>query len=398
LGERVVAVADSNVVYLYDLESRLATRYEGHTGRVSAITVPGLDFERVLVGDVNGTVRVWKVPPRDARVVLRAAGAVYGAAFSPDGKTIATDGSEGIVRRIGLNDRRVTELRGHSDIVVGTRFSPVGGSFVSWSKDGTIRVWGPTGMDPLRVVSDHAGIVGGAGYIEGGRRIMSIGDDGRLLAWPPDGGEPEVLFEHGAPLHALEILDARRAVVSDSMGAIWQVATDRATRRIRQSDGVVVTALRVSPDGSLLAVGMADGAVTVHETTGYEVLRQETMAAGIRRINFDPKGRDLLIASEDGHVRMVALDRRREIPWRDLPLAARDVAYSNDGDTIAFVCKEGGAWFYSIPEDRWVYVRDHAVDVISGRFSQIGADFASADRSGTVIVRDVVKTFARGNQ
>jgi WD40 repeat protein len=365
---------------------------------VSAITVPGPEFERVLVGDVNGTVRVWKVPPRAARAVLRATGAVYGAAFSPDGKTIATDGSEGIVRRINLNDRRVTELRGHRGIVLGTRFSPAGGSFVSWSKDGTIRVWGPTGVDPLRIFSDHAGIVGGAGYIEGGRRVLSIGDDGRLLAWSPESGEPEELFKHGVPLHALEILDARRVVVADSMGAVWQVSTDRVARRIRQSDGVVVTRLRVSPDGSLLAMGMADGAVTVYETTGYKVLRQETMAAGIRRINFDPQGRDLLIASEDGHVRVVALDQRRAIPWRELPLAARDAAYSNDGDTIAFVCKGGGTWFYSIPADRWVYVRDHAVDVISGRFSQIGADFASADRSGVVIVRDVVKTFARRNQ
>ena len=63
---RVVAVADSNIVYLHDLETGLSARYQGYAGRVSAIAVPRPDFERVLVGDVNGAVRVWKVPPRDA--------------------------------------------------------------------------------------------------------------------------------------------------------------------------------------------------------------------------------------------------------------------------------------------------------------------------------------------
>jgi WD40 repeat protein len=118
------------------------------------------------------------------------------------------------------------------------------------------------------------------------------------------------------------------------------------------------------------------------------------MTAGIRQISFDPRNRDLLIASEDGHVRIVALDARRAAPWRDLSVAARDVAYDREGDMIAFVCEDGGAWFYSWRAGSWRYARDHATNVLSGRFSRDGALFASADSSGAVVVRDVTRTFA----
>jgi WD40 repeat protein len=70
-GVRVIVRADSNTVYSYDSVSRLVARHEGHEGHVSSVAAPSSGFERILVGDVNGTIRVWKVPPRDGRVTLR---------------------------------------------------------------------------------------------------------------------------------------------------------------------------------------------------------------------------------------------------------------------------------------------------------------------------------------
>jgi WD40 repeat protein len=72
----------------------------------------------------------------------------------------------------------------------------------------------------------------------------------------------------------------------------------------------------------------------------------------------------------------------------------RDVAYAPDGETIGFVCSDGGTWLYSTRGDRWVYVRDHNTDTLVARFSPDGRRFASSDRQGVVIVRDVESTFA----
>jgi WD40 repeat protein len=331
---------------------------------------------------------------------------VYGAAFSPDGTLAVTDGTDRIVRRVKLAGGAaatggVTELRGHTDIVLRTRFSPDGQSFLSSSRDGTIRVWSPASEEPLRVFRDHRSVIGDAEYIEGGRRIASAGDDGRLLIWSPWTADHTVLFKHARPLplSTLEVLSrSGHIAVHDTAGAVWDLSAEGAARQVRTADDSTITLLRASPDGSLLAIGTATGAVTVHETTGYRAIHETTMAAGIRQIHFDPQNRDLLIASEDGRVRLVALAGRRTTRWPDLAVSARDVAYSHDGEVIAFVCRDGGAWFYSWRASAWVYARDHATSVSSGRFSRDSALFASTDRSGALVVRDVVRTFARRNR
>src|SRR5262249_17024726 len=136
------------------------------------------------------------------------------------------------------------------------------------------------------------------------------------------------------------------------------------------------------------------GNVAVYDTSDWSVLLATTVDGGIYRIAFDPKARDLLIASEGGHVRAEALDTRRTLPWRDVPAAARDVAYGPDGETIGFVWAGGGAWFYAVRDDAWVYVRDHFSSATSGAFSPDGKWFATSDRRGNVTLRDVAATFA----
>jgi WD40 repeat protein len=363
------------------------------------VAAPSSGFERILVGDVNGTIRVWKVPPRDARVTLRAPDAIYGTTVSSDGKFVVTDGTDRIVRLIDIVSGVVTELRGHENIIIRVRFSPDSRSFLSGSRDGTVRTWSPTGTAPIRVFSEHASAVGDAEYIEGGRHVVSVGDDGRLLRWSPLGGKASVLFEHVLPLNTLEVVHHNdHVVVNDSEGAVWDVSPGRVASQIRAPDGDLVTILRTSPDGRFLAIGTEKGSVTVYETGGYRVVRRTAMATGVRQINFDPLNRDLLIASEGKQVRVVSLDSRRSLPWYDLAVAARDVAYDQGGETIALVCRDGGTWFYSVSAGAWVYIRDHSTDVLSGRFLRDGALFVSTDAHGWVVTRDVARTFSRRNQ
>jgi WD40 repeat protein len=147
-GERIVVWTESPDVYLYDVTTRLLTRYEGQGAGISMVTAPTPEFDRVLVGDVNGGIRVYDPPSRDARVVLKTQRAVFGVAFSPDGKTIVTESNDPVIRRVSLADGGVTELPGHRQFVLRVRFSPDGTSFLSFSPDGTVRVWSPSSRHP----------------------------------------------------------------------------------------------------------------------------------------------------------------------------------------------------------------------------------------------------------
>lgn len=82
-----------------------------------------------------------------ARILLQAtlkghSNAVLCAAFSPDGKTLASGGADNLIKiwDIVTGEERLT-LRGHTDQVSLIAFSPDGRTLASASKDRQIRIW-----------------------------------------------------------------------------------------------------------------------------------------------------------------------------------------------------------------------------------------------------------------
>jgi WD40 repeat protein len=394
-GRHIVVGDESSFVYVYDIASKLVRRYDGQATQVSCVVPGTAEFDHVLVGDAHGGVRVWDPPAHDVRKVLQAPSALYGVTFSPDGKSLASNATDGTVRQIRLADGAVTEQRGHKDAATRVSFSPDGSAVLSYSADGTVRLWRAGDGAPIRVFADHGRTVHGAAYIDAGRRVVSIGDDGRLLAWSPGGTGSTVLFTQPLALTALEVLrPSDHMVVQDAAGSIWDVAPDGQARQVRKPDGASVTVLRASLDGRLVATGTDKGSVVVYDTTGWAVIATVKVDSGVRQLRFDPQDRDLIIVSENAHVRAVSLGAARTLAWHDITLPARSVAYAPDGETLGFVCTDGGTWFYDIRRDRWGYALDHSSDTFSPVFSPDGTLFASSDRRGTITVRDVAATLA----
>ena len=399
-GRHVAAVDESNTAYIYDTQTRMLARYDGNAGKPSFAAVPTPEFPHVLIGDVNGAVRVWDPPVDAARVVLAAPDAIYGLAFTPDGKAVITDGADGIVRRLEIATGTTTELHGHSLLVAGVRVAPDGSSFLSYSYDGTVRVWRASDATSIRRFTEHAGMVVGVEYVERGRRVVSVGEDGRLLAWSPDGTDVSVLFKHTAPLAGVAVLSRNdHVVVDDAQGSLWDVSLRGEIRKVRDADGAAITRLQASRDGSYVAIGSEPGVVAIYDTSSWRVVKRVVVEGSVHRLAFDPMNRDVLVASEAGHaqfghVRVVPLGAHRAFPWDDVIAEARSITYAPDGDTIGFVCKDGGTWLYRAGDDVWAFARDHDAEASAGRFSPDGKLFVTTDRRGVVVARDVAATLA----
>ncbi|HEY0477324.1 MAG TPA: WD40 repeat domain-containing serine/threonine-protein kinase [Kofleriaceae bacterium] len=398
-GRYVVVTDESSTAHVYDTQTRFLSHYDGTPGQPSYVAAPTPEFDHVVIGDVNGTLRVWDPPSRAARVVLQAPEAIFGLAFAADGRALFTGGVDPIVRRIDLAGGAVTELRGHTEVVLGVRAAPDGSSIVSRSYDGTLRVWRTRDAALLREVPDHGSMVEDAEYIERGRRIASVGDDGRLLVWSPEGGDLAVRFAQATPLTGVEALAYNdHLVVKDTAGAMWDVAPDGGRRQVRDPDGAAVTVLRASSNGRHVATGTDTGVVTIYETSRWQVVRTVRAEGTIGALQFDPRDRELIFAAEAGrsqvgHVAVVPLGGEPRFGWREVAAAARDIAYTADGETVAFVSPDGGTWLYRIAGDTWAYTRDHDSEVLGGQFSPDGTRFVSTDRRGVVVVRDVAATW-----
>jgi WD40 repeat protein len=399
-GRYVFVADDSRTAFMYDMKTRLVTRYDGNAGQPTCASAPTSDFKYVLIGDASGTVRVWEPPTSLARVVLQTSSAIYGLSFTPDSKSLIASGNDRIVRNIDIESGSTKELHGHVGGVQGTQASPDGKTLLSYGYDDTVRVWRTADSTMARVLDNHTGAIGEADYTGHGDRIVSVGDDGRLLAWSPEGADMSVLFTHSSPLTRLEVLGYNEhIVVKDTKGGVWDISPDRSIRQVRGADGTMITILRASLDGRYVGIGTDRGEVVIYDTASWRVIRTANAAGRIQHIRFDPRNRDVAVLSEGGtsqfgHVQVMSLDMRRTLHWRDMTMAARDIAYSPDGEVLGFVCRDGGAWLYSMHDDAWVYVQDHQTNTSVGVFSPDGHFFASADRRGVVVIRDVMSSLS----
>jgi eukaryotic-like serine/threonine-protein kinase len=386
-GRFVSSAGQSATVYVHDLDTSFTTRYLGHAAPIRALAATGDPAAPLLSGDVNGAIRVWQLPHPTHRQVMRGKAAIFRAVFSPDGRFLVADGTEGIVRMLDRQRGDVTELTGHTDRVYGIRFAPAAPEFVSWGYDGSVRVWNPLERRSTRVLSGHSGKVEDAEYLDPSS-LLTVGVDGRLLAWRPDGSSRELLRvrESLVSLEALPALGS--AVVASATGALRLVSSSGQARDLA-SDGVPITMLKAAGDGRTFATGTARGTVRVY--TGAAEPRVLLEATGsIRHLAFSRDGALLAIASEDGKVHLRRTDGA-EAPWSEVAIRARYVAFSPAGGLLAITSNDGPVWYYSLETGDWTFTQSHQADTFQGQFSPDGRFFASSDAAGVVVLDDTAQ-------
>lgn len=80
----------------------------------------------------------------DARLLQGHSSQVLTLAFAPDGRLLASGGSDQTIRLWALDTGHEQKiLRGHSGSILGLAFAPNGQWLASASADGTIRLWDP---------------------------------------------------------------------------------------------------------------------------------------------------------------------------------------------------------------------------------------------------------------
>jgi eukaryotic-like serine/threonine-protein kinase len=231
-------------------------------------TVDG-NYQELGDPDLKGRVRIWGVA--NGRLIAAGSAVRPGFAsvkFRPDGRKIIAGGFDGLTY---LLDAETAETRvstaSHAGLVgVFFAFSPDGRTVLTRSRDRTVRLADAETGRLLGSVMEHGGDISDAVFGPDGQTIVTASYDGSLRVW-------------------------------DSMGA------DSGDRPLPHSSGVQTA--EFSPDGGVLATASHDGTARLFDVaTGQPVCAPLVHAGQVRAARFRPDGKVIATGGDDNMVHL----------------------------------------------------------------------------------------------
>jgi WD40 repeat protein/class 3 adenylate cyclase len=223
---------------------------------------------------------------------------VKAAAFSPDGRLLATTALDHTIRLWDVaSGMPVRTLTGHTEIVFQPIFSPDGLTLLSGSLDGTARLWDVATGATLRTFVGHTASVYSNAFTPDGRFAVTGGKDGTVRFWDITApAERDTLLGATSFMYGMAWSpDGKQLFAGNADGTaqIWDVATQTVTHVLRTDQRIDSAAF--SPDGSLLVTGPGDGpSVLWDPATGVQIGELQGSGGGNNMASFSADGRSVV--------------------------------------------------------------------------------------------------------
>jgi WD40 repeat protein len=207
------------------------------------------------------------------------------------------------------------KLKGHTDGVQSVAFSPEGTTLASGGSDSTIRIWNVQTGELLRTIKGQTYTVGWLAFSPAGAQRTLIASGGGLTASPF--GMPQAAKRYSGSPRTRPTMSMRwpllpiggAATATDNLLKIWDVKTGALLQALEHgsADYAEIDTIGFSPDGSLV-VSADDRAVKMWDAaTGTLRLTINDPMPSLTTMTFAPNGSALAIGG--GAIKLLDLER-----------------------------------------------------------------------------------------
>ncbi|KAK0138835.1 Sperm-associated antigen 16 protein [Merluccius polli] len=264
--------------------------------------------------------RLWGLPGGD----LVASGEGHtdwlsGVTFHPGETKLGTTGGDATVRVWDLAEGRLAlSLRGHAGVTWGCSFHSCGDFVASCSIDFTVKVWDLQSERCRSTLRGHKGSVNSVEFLaSGSNTLLSSSADKTLSLWDARTARcSQTVRGHTSPLNAATASSSSSSSSSSTTASSHAVASCDScgvvmlwdTRNLVAPTAIVETGPRPSnqvafdPRGKMLAVAGQDGSARVIDLATGQVAGVLRHGDAVQSVVFDHTGEYLLSGASDGQI------------------------------------------------------------------------------------------------
>jgi WD40 repeat protein len=377
-GRLLVIGSIYNKMTVWDLET---DRKFLEASGISAAFSPDGKLLATGGGDNSGGQLIDLETGRAVGSIAEMPGSVRSITFSNDGQFIAAASSDGTARVWRRNGKLVTVLSGHENWVEDVAFSPNGNFVVTGSGDQTARVWSVASGREVATLRGHQAEVTAVYFTPNGRKIVTGAADGSLWVWDAGMANPQAFFP-GTKRAVQQIAftpDGHYVIAADDMGSteIWDRREDRQV--------AVLPGTVFSLGTNQLATASDDHVVRLWDMQGSMRAELGSHEDIVSSLAFSPDQSQLVSTSEDGSALLFDVlgnNPPRTIIHED---GLSSAAFSPDGGLLVTADYEGTARLWRLPELTEIAIIRHSDKIISKvDFTTNGDRIITSSWNGTI--------------
>ena len=394
-GTRLFTGGGGNYICSWDLSSGKSNATAAFDGTLSTMACSHDGHSLVVADGDKSFAELWDgttLEPIRTIIQYQRKVSVWGAAFSPDDKLLATCNSDQLIRIWDLEhqDLPPVVLRGHGNEVFPISFSPDGKLLASGSKDETVRLWKVHQTAAASVIEgfNYSQFEVQPALSPGGKIFAAGWGTNAVRLWDVDSGH--VIGTLSNCVYALGFTQGGKKLLT--MGKTLSVMTYNVASQDLESVVILTNSssdwrcMDLSPDGSQLAVADQDGVITLWDVRTGKELDQVRSNGRIYDVRFFPDGRRLVTSHSDNTAKV----------WRTDPLQKegeydghKDMIFSAcaspDGKLLAVASIDNTVSIWNLRTGaRLMTLRGHKRGVMCVRFTPDGNTVITSSDDGSV--------------